>query len=156
MKDGSLKVKETMTITMISEDDVLDRPFETSHLLTKLRRTVVVARIWENQEEARSIYFKSIPFDLDDRSVYSQVAQDYELVRRTIKGEGFEALTGKMGPCSPSAQGTSQYYDASLLCPDAICRQNTWNWMALRFRTLAVCFRCFHLSRDLTRKFGGS
>ena len=101
MKDGSLKVKETMTITMISEDDVLDRPFETSHLLTKLRRTVVVARIWENQEEARSIYFKSIPFDLDDRSVYSQVAQDYDLVRRTIKGEGFEALNGSLFNLGP-------------------------------------------------------
>jgi DNA mismatch repair protein MutH len=97
LKNGLLKVKETMAITMINEEEVLNNPFETSHLFTKLRRAVVVSRIWENQQETRSLCFKSVPFDLNEPSVYSQVAQDYELVRRTIKNDGFQALTGKMG-----------------------------------------------------------
>lgn len=45
----------------------------------------------------RSLYFKSVHFDLDEPSVSSQVSQDYELVGRTIKNDGFQALTGKMG-----------------------------------------------------------
>lgn len=36
-------------------------------------------------------------FDLDNPLTYQQVKADYAIVRKTIRDEGFQALTGKMG-----------------------------------------------------------
>lgn len=47
-KTGSLRVKETMAITMIDPYEVAEKPFEQSHLLNKLQKIVVVARIFES------------------------------------------------------------------------------------------------------------
>ena len=91
------KVKETMAVTMIDPYNVERTDFENSHLLIKLRRMVVAARIWESQQEERSILYAVTTFDLDDPEVYSQVKADYNLVRETIRTRGFSALTGKMG-----------------------------------------------------------
>jgi DNA mismatch repair protein MutH len=44
-RKGELIVKETMAITMIDAVNVLQTPFEESHLLSKLRKQIVVARI---------------------------------------------------------------------------------------------------------------
>ena len=52
-KNGELRVKETMAVTMIDPYNVERTDFEDSHLLTKLRRMVVAARIWESQQEER-------------------------------------------------------------------------------------------------------
>ena len=82
---------------MINAKDVLEKPFEKSHLLTKLRRLIVVPRIFGSIEETKSVCHKAVTFDLDNPEIYWQVSEDYELVRRTIKERGFEELTGKMG-----------------------------------------------------------
>ena len=97
LKNGVLRIKETMAVTMIDPYNVGRTDFEDSHLLTKLRRMVIAARIWESQREERSILYCVTTFDLDDPAVYSQVKADYDLVRETIRTRGFSALTGKMG-----------------------------------------------------------
>ena len=45
----------TSTITMIDPVNVKSTPFEQSHLLTKLKRAVICARLFESQDENRSI-----------------------------------------------------------------------------------------------------
>ena len=97
LKNGELRVKETMAITMIDPYNVERTDFEDSHLLTKLRRMVVAARVWESQQEEKSILYCVTTFDLDDPVVYDQVKADYDLIRETIRTQGFSALTGKMG-----------------------------------------------------------
>ncbi len=94
---GNLRVKETMAITMINADNVERTPFEGSHLLAKLRKTVVCARVFESQQDARSLLCRVSSFDLDDPLILDQVRCDYELVRETIRTKGFDALTGAMG-----------------------------------------------------------
>jgi DNA mismatch repair protein MutH len=97
LKNGELRIKETMAVTMIDPYNVERTDFKDSHLLMKLRRMVVAARIWESQREERSVLYCVTTFDLDDPEVYSQVKADYNLVRETIGTLGFSALTGKMG-----------------------------------------------------------
>lgn len=97
LQNGKLTFKETMQVTMIRADDILKTEFAESHLLAKLERLVVGARIWESKQEERSIFHCVSAFDLDDQDVYDQVKEDYELVRNTIKTKGFSTLTGKMG-----------------------------------------------------------
>ncbi len=97
LKSGKLTIKETMAVTMIDPYNVERTDFEDSHLLIKLRRMIVAARIWESQKEERSILHRVTTFDLDDIEVYNQVKADYNLVRETIHTKGFSALTGKMG-----------------------------------------------------------
>ena len=86
-----------MAITMIDPTNILQTRFQESHLLTKLRKIVVCARMFESKEEKSSLLVKVSTFDLDNPTTYNQVKTDYNLVRETIKTKGFEALTGRMG-----------------------------------------------------------
>jgi len=97
LKTGAIVVKETMAITMIDPVNVLLKPFEQSHLLAKLRKAVVCARLFESQLEQRTLLVKVATFDLGDKELYNQVRNDYEDTRETIRTRGFEALTGAMG-----------------------------------------------------------
>jgi len=96
-KTGELRVKETMAITMIDPVEVVNKEFEESHLFNKLKKIVVVARVFESQNDNRSLVHSVASFDLDDPDIFDQVKADYELVRNTIKEEGFLRLSGKMG-----------------------------------------------------------
>lgn len=97
LADGRIRVKETMAITMIDPVNVQNTPFEQSHLLTKLRRAVICARLFESQDENRSILMNVSAFDLNNAAYYEQVKKDYEEVRSCIATKGFEHLTGRMG-----------------------------------------------------------
>jgi len=97
LANGKIVVKETMAITMIDPYNVKITPFEQSHLLSKLRKAVVCARLFESQREDRSILIKVTSFDLNDKNIYEQIKNDYEETRRCIINHGFEFLTGKMG-----------------------------------------------------------
>ena len=97
LKSRKLTIKETMQITMIDAYNVERTEFENSHMFIKLRKLIVAARIWESQQEERSLLHKVVTFDLDDPEIYNQVKADYDLVREVIRTQGFSALTGKMG-----------------------------------------------------------
>lgn len=94
---GELKVKETMAITMIDAYNVVNTPFEQSHLINKLRKAVVCARVFESKNEERSLLERVATFNLDNPYILNTVKDDYELIRDTIKTKGFEQLTGAMG-----------------------------------------------------------
>src|SRR6266852_4046437 len=53
--DGTVRVKESMAITMLEPAEVVASKFEDSHLYDKLRSMIVVARIFENVQETSSI-----------------------------------------------------------------------------------------------------
>jgi DNA mismatch repair protein MutH len=97
LKGDILTVKETMAITMIDGYNVVRTEFEDSHLLNKMRKILIPARIWESVYENSSILYTVTDFDLDDPEIYNQVKADYELVRQTIVTKGFSALSGVMG-----------------------------------------------------------
>ncbi len=97
LKSGELTIKETMAITMIDPYNIIRTGFEDSHLLTKLKKLVIAARIWESQEETSSLLYAVKTFDLDNPEIYNQVKADYDLVRNAIIERGFSALTGAMG-----------------------------------------------------------
>ncbi|HBG78819.1 MAG TPA: hypothetical protein DDW84_08275 [Phycisphaerales bacterium] len=97
LRNGNLTVKETMAITMIDPYNVEHTEFENSHLLAKLKKAVIVARIWLEKEEKISILYKVATFDLGNEELYEQVKKDYNTVRDTIINKGFRSLTGHMG-----------------------------------------------------------
>lgn len=86
-----------MAITMIDPFNVRQTPFEESHLLLKLKKVVVCARLFETQQEDRSVLIRVSAFDLTDAALYEQVKRDYEETRNCIVERGFEHLTGAMG-----------------------------------------------------------
>ena len=97
LASGRIAVKETMAITMIDPFNVAHTPFEQSHLLAKLKKAVVCARLFESQKEERTIFVRVASFDLTDKDIYEQVRRDYEETRNCIITKGFECLTGSMG-----------------------------------------------------------
>ena len=107
LKSGELVVKETMAITMLDPVEVTNKDFEDSHLYTKLRKIISVARIWESKEERSSICHSVNAFELDGTKLFQEVVEDYELIRRTIHNEGFHKLTGRIGQfVQPRTKGT--------------------------------------------------
>ncbi len=96
-RTGVLRVKETMAITMIDPVEVVSKEFEESHLFNKLKKIVVVARVFESKAEERSLVHSVASFHLDDPEIYAQVKEDYELIRNIIRKQGFTNLSGKMG-----------------------------------------------------------
>jgi DNA mismatch repair protein MutH len=94
---GVLRVKETMAITMLEPTEVVSNLFADSHLYDKLRRLVVVSRIFENAEDTRSVLHAAAKFDLDDPATFRAVKEDYELIRATIRDKGYAALSGDLG-----------------------------------------------------------
>ena len=97
LKNGQLSPKETLAITMLNPEEVRDTPFADSHLLAKLRSMIVLARIYENNQEASSTVYSVSSFDLGDAEIYRKVEADYNLVRETIETRGVGALSGSMG-----------------------------------------------------------
>jgi DNA mismatch repair protein MutH len=97
LKDKSLTIKETMAVTMIDPYNIERTEFENSHLLAKMLKIVIVARIWESQLERNSILYATTSFDLGNTDIYNQVKADYDLVRETIINKGFSELSGKLG-----------------------------------------------------------
>jgi len=97
-KNGQLTFKETMAITMIDPVNVCQKEFEDSHLLAKLRKAIVVARIVGDSVDDDSYIHSIVEFDLQGE-LYKAVKADYELVRNTLLDptKGFETLTGHMG-----------------------------------------------------------
>lgn len=97
LKDGTIKLKETMAITMIDPYNVVNTPFEESHLLAKLQKAVVCARLFETVEDKHSLFVRVATFNLDNVVTYNQVRSDYEEIRDCIATGGFDSLTGRMG-----------------------------------------------------------
>lgn len=97
-KNGELTFKETMAITMIDPVNVCQKEFEDSHLLAKLRKSVVVARIVGDTIDDPSYIHSIVEFDLQGK-LYNSVKADYDLVREALLDpqRGFSSLTGKMG-----------------------------------------------------------
>jgi len=95
---GVLDFKETMAITMIDEYYVKITPFEDSHLLFKLKKLVIVARIVGSSYSEPTFIHSVTAVDLVG-DLYEAVRDDYELVRACLNDpkRGFSCLTGEMG-----------------------------------------------------------
>jgi hypothetical protein len=95
---GQLAFKETMAVTMIDPYHVAHTPFAKSHLLAKLRKAVIIARIVGSSYAEPTFVHSVTEIDLVGE-LYAVVEADYELVRACLNDpkRGFSALTGKMG-----------------------------------------------------------
>ena len=94
-RDGQLRVKETVAITMLDPVEILQKEFEESHLYNKLRKTLLVARIHESPEEHRSILHSIAEFDLDNPALHAALKADYETIRTEVRSG--RALSGRLG-----------------------------------------------------------
>ena len=97
-KNGALVFKETMAICMIDKVDVGNKAFHESHVLRKLAKMVVVARIVGRHYTEPSYVHNVADFVLSEEQ-YEVIERDYDEVRRIIRDpkQGFDCLTGKMG-----------------------------------------------------------
>ena len=88
-KKGDILVKETMAITMINPDNVINTPFEDSHLYHKIKNLVTVFLLEDTIHDVKL-------FAPDDSDM-EQIKNDYEEVRECLINKSFIHLTSKMG-----------------------------------------------------------
>ena len=104
-KIGKLKVKETMAITMLDPKEVRDKDFCDSHLFTKLRKIITVAREVGDSSESVSNVVGVHAFELEGTHLFDKVSADYNLIREKIRN-GID-LSGRMGVyVQPRTKGT--------------------------------------------------
>jgi hypothetical protein len=112
-RHGRLVVKESMAITMFTADEVLSRPFEQSHLRSKMERMIVVARL-DDAPHGRSEVCGVASVDLD-ADLFPLVKADYRLVQDTVRVYGFDALSGRMKGAGHGSTSRAFYARARLL-----------------------------------------
>ena len=97
-RNCELVFKETMAICMIDKVEVAKKRFYDSHLLRKLSKMVVVARIVGGHYTDPSYVHKVVDFVLSEE-LYEEIERDYDEVRNVIRDpkRGFDCLTGRMG-----------------------------------------------------------
>ena len=108
LKNGSWTVKETMAITMIDPVNVKQKEFKDSHLLSKLKKAVIVVRTVGVHVDDPSYIHSILEFDLTGE-LYNIIEEDYNLVRNILLNNknGFDMLSGKMGKyIQPRTKGT--------------------------------------------------
>lgn len=95
---GSWAYKETMAITMIDPEHIKQNSFESSHLLHKLRKFLLVIREVGETAFDESYIIKATAVELSEET-YAIVSNDYNTVKECIcdPTRGFSQLTGKMG-----------------------------------------------------------
>jgi DNA mismatch repair protein MutH len=94
-RHGRLRIKETMAVCMLDSVEVTEKPFEESHFFNKLRKILIVSRIYEGRSESRSFIYGVHEFDLEDSDFYQQIKEDYDLIRQNLLSN--IPLSGKMG-----------------------------------------------------------
>lgn len=96
--NGSWTYKETMAITMIEPNHIINNAFESSHLYSKLKKIVLVVRKVGDSVDEPSFVHKVASVDLEG-DLLEQVKRDYNTVRICLRDprRGFIALTGAMG-----------------------------------------------------------
>lgn len=87
-RKGILQVKETVAITMMDPVEVMSKDFEESHLYTKLKKQIVVVRVWENREESRSYYLGAYPVDIENHALFSELKADYDAIKKQLQTKG--------------------------------------------------------------------
>lgn len=94
---GRPRVKESMAIAHFTPAELEGAAFEDSHLLDKLRRLVVVARLAGDPDDGYSPVLGAAPFDLDDPRLFARVREDYDEIRWVVRDQGAYALSGHIG-----------------------------------------------------------
>lgn len=88
-KRGDVLVKETMAITMINAKDVMETPFEESHLYHKIKNLIVVFLIGDTIYDAKLF--------APNKEHLKQIKKDYESVQECLRTNGFDSLSSSMG-----------------------------------------------------------
>ncbi len=85
-RDDALTAKETMQITMLDRAHVLSHPFDESHVLHKIARSIIVAREYIDRSETSSpiVYVGAADISWQVEPIYRQVEKDYNLIRQTL------------------------------------------------------------------------
>ncbi len=96
-RTGKFKAKETIQITMFDWKHVVEHPFEDSHVLHKIGRMVIAARLWVDKNETRSplVIVRSADISLENPEIYDGIKNDYEQVRKFVSEFGYDALKNK-------------------------------------------------------------
>jgi DNA mismatch repair protein MutH len=96
-RTGEYKAKETIQITMFDWKHVVEHPFEDSHVLHKIGRMVIAARLWIDKNETRSplVIVRSADISLENPGIYNGIKEDYENVREFVRKFGYDGLKNK-------------------------------------------------------------
>ncbi len=113
LRSGIYAAKETMQITMLDQNHVLANPFESSHVLHKIGRFIIVARLYVDRAETSSpiAIVRAADISMQTAGIYQQVEKDYELIRRALRpGERPHTITGELIQIRTKGQKNSSTY----------------------------------------------
>jgi len=112
-RDKSLTAKETMQITMLDRSYTVAHPFEASHVLHKIERSIIVAREYMSRAETSSpiVYVGAADISWQVEPIYRQVEKDYEMIREKLaQGGPLRTISGELIQIRTKGQKNSNSY----------------------------------------------
>jgi site-specific DNA-methyltransferase (adenine-specific) len=112
-QSGVYTAKETMQITMLDRTHVTAHSFEESHVLHKIGRFIIVARLYMDKDETSSPIAIVRPADISMESagIYRQVQHDYEMIREILaRGASLHTISGELIQIRTKGQKNSNTY----------------------------------------------
>lgn len=125
LKRGGYSFKETLKITMIDPDEIVDTSFGNSHLYYKIKNMLVVGRLVIDNV---STFKGAINVEPNEDSL-NIIEEDYQLIKNTIKNKGFHSLTSRIGTyvqartAGPGNGSTSRAFYAKKLFLNTHCKK---------------------------------
>lgn len=84
-KTGMWEPKETMAITMLSAEKMIQESFENSAVWHKLSRLILVGHIYEDSDAQRARIVRINPIDVSDPELVSALKTYWELIQVTVQ-----------------------------------------------------------------------
>ena len=112
-RQHGLTAKETMQITMLDREHTIANTFETSHVLHKVERSIIVAREYMDRDETSSpiAYVGAADISWHIEPIYRQVEKDYEMIRRILAlGGPLHTISGELIQIRTKGQKNSHTY----------------------------------------------
>ncbi|WP_413825862.1 Sau3AI family type II restriction endonuclease [Methanobrevibacter sp. UBA337] len=137
-KNGSISAKERLVLTMINYFDITDETFETSHLLEKNEKILILWYVYDKNKDIKD--FKFVEYLL--YSIYQDeivIRNDYEIIQgKVINGLAHELSEGDttyLGACTKSTKGSNRTQQPFLdydVKPRAFCLKQKYMTSLIR------------------------
>jgi DNA mismatch repair protein MutH len=84
-KTGMWEPKETMAITMLSAERMIQETFETSAVWHKLSRLILVGHVYEDSAAKRARIVRISPIDVSDPELVTSLKTYWKLIQDTVR-----------------------------------------------------------------------
>lgn len=128
IKNGNLRAKERLVLTLINYENDYNLDFYSSHLYNKMKHILIVTYLYEKDEDSNNFkIIDTFEYKIPEEDLPT-ILEDYEIVLNLISQgkahEISESLTTYLGACTKGANGEALRIQPN---SDIMAKQRAWS-----------------------------